>query len=72
MITCTLKVQDNVDELYEIFLSEKLESDRAKCTIGKDKDLIIKIDAEDPVSMKAFVNSVLKIIQIYEKTKDIK
>ena len=72
MITCTLKVHEDVDKLYKIFLSENLESDRAKCNVEKGDALIIDIEAKDPIAMKAFVNSVLKIIQTYEKTKDVK
>jgi tRNA threonylcarbamoyladenosine modification (KEOPS) complex Pcc1 subunit len=72
MITCSLKVHENVDDLYKIFLSETLKSDRAECTVEKDKALTFNIKAKDPVSMKAFLNSILKIIQTYEKTKAIK
>ncbi len=72
MITCTLKFEDNIDDLYKIFLSENLESDRAKCVMSKDKFLIFKITAKDPVSMKAFVNSILKVVQTYEKVSKVK
>ena len=72
MITCELKVQDNIDDLYRIFMSEKLDSDRANCKIKKNKNLVFEITAKDPVSMKAFLNSILKIINVYQKTKDIK
>lgn len=69
MISCTLKVNENIDDLYKIFLSEKLKSDRAECIITKDKALLFEIKAKDPVSMKAFLNSILKIIQTYDKIK---
>ena len=73
MITCTLRFEDNIEDLYKIFLSENLESDRAKCVISKDnKKLNFKITAKDPVSMKAFVNSILKIVQTYEKVSKVK
>ena len=72
MISCTLEVYENVDDLYKIFLSEKLKSDRAECVITKNKALSFEIKAKDPVSMKAFVNSILKIIQTYDKIAYIK
>ena len=69
MITCTLKVTENIENLYKIFCAEKLESKRAKCTIIKGDALIFDIEAKDPVSMKAFTNSILKIIQTHDKIK---
>ena len=71
MISCILKVHENVDELYKIFSSEKLKSDRAECVITKDNALIFEVKANDPVSMKAFLNSILKIIQIHDKISQI-
>ena len=69
MISCTLEVYDNIEDLYKIFLSEKLKSDRASVEIKKKESLIFKIMAKDPVSMKAFINSILTIIQTYNKVK---
>ncbi len=71
MIVSTLEIHENVEDLYRIFLSEKLESDRAECSIKKGKSLIFKIRAKDPVSMKSFLNTILKIIETYNKTKAI-
>ncbi len=69
MISCTLKVHENIDDLYKIFLSEKLKSNRAECIITKNDALLFEIKAKDPISMKAFLNSILKIIQTYDKIK---
>lgn len=69
MISCTLEIHENVDDLYRIFKSEALESERAKCTITKKKLLSFQIEAKDPVSMKAFLNTILKIIETYDKTR---
>jgi tRNA threonylcarbamoyladenosine modification (KEOPS) complex Pcc1 subunit len=68
MLTCSLEISTDVDNLYKIFLSEKLSSPRANCTIKKGKTLIFEIIAKDSVSMKAFTNSILNMIQTYEKT----
>ena len=67
MITCRLVINEDVDDLYKIFLSEKLSSDRAECKIKKNKELEFEITAKDPISMKAFLNSILKIIHVYQK-----
>ncbi|MBN2368130.1 hypothetical protein JXC34_03850 [Candidatus Woesearchaeota archaeon] len=70
MIACRLVFTENVEELHKIFLSEKLNSDRAECRIEKGKTLVFEINAKDPVSMKAFMNSILNIVQTYEKVKN--
>ncbi len=72
MITCTLEFSENINDIYEIFLSENLESNRAKCVISKGKTLKFQITANDPVSMKAYVNSILKIVQTHNKISHIK
>ena len=68
MISCFLEVNDNAEELYEIFKPEHLDSERARCKIKKGRSLIFEIEAKDPVSMKAFTNSILNIIITYQKT----
>ena len=67
MITCILEISEDVEDLHKIFLAEKLESDRAKCEIRKNKTLIFEVTAKDPVSMRAFTSSILKIIETYQK-----
>ena len=69
MITAKIIVEENVDDLYRIFKAEKLESKRAKCTIKKNKALIFEVKAKDPISMKAFMNSILNVLEIYSKIK---
>lgn len=66
-MNCTLEVHENVEDLYKIFLPETLSSKRATCTVEKDTALRFTLQAQDAVSMKAFLNSILKIIQIYDK-----
>ena len=72
MINCTLEFSENINDIYKNFLSENLESDRAKCIMSKGKTLKFQITANDPVSMKAFVNSILKVVQTYDKVSNIK
>ncbi|AJF61149.1 TPA: hypothetical protein HA239_05175 [Candidatus Woesearchaeota archaeon] len=72
MITCTLEISENVGELYKVFLSEKLQSDRASCRMTKGRTLKFEIEAKDPVSMRAFTNSILRIIETHEKISRVK
>ena len=72
MITCKLEIDENVEDLYKIFLSEKLQSDRAICNIKKGKTLVFEVKAKDPISMRAFTNSILKTIEIHDKISQIK
>ncbi|MEK6917049.1 MAG: hypothetical protein AABW92_04870 [Nanoarchaeota archaeon] len=72
MITCKLEIDENVEELYKIFLSEKLQSDRASCNIKKGKTLVFEVKAKDSISMRAFMSSILKIIEIHNKISKVK
>jgi len=69
MIKCTLEVEDEVEALYKIFLSENLNSKKARCSISKNTTLKFTITSKDPVGIKALINSILKIIQTYNKVK---
>ena len=40
--------------------------------MSKGKTLKFQISAKDPVSMKAFVNSILKVVQTFDKVSKIK
>lgn len=72
MITCTLEIHNNIDDLYKIFSSEIFKSKRAECTITKGKTLKFDIKANDSISMKAFLNSILKIIETHDKISRVK
>jgi tRNA threonylcarbamoyladenosine modification (KEOPS) complex Pcc1 subunit len=69
MIKAKITVDKNIDGLYLVFKAEKLETKRASCTIKKGKSLIFEVEAKDPTSMKAFMNSIMNTIEIYEKIK---
>lgn len=71
MITCTVTVHDNKDQLYNLFKAQNLESKRATCTIENSKELTFTITAKDPISLKAFVTSILNTIHVFEKTKTL-
>ena len=71
MITCTLEFHDDVEDLYKLFLSEKISSGRGDMKIKKGKSLFFEINAKDLVTMKIFLNSILKVVETYNKVKAV-
>ncbi len=69
MITCSLQIEDDADDICKLLLAERLDTGRASCEIKKKRGLRLEIRAKDPTSMKSILNTVLKIIETYEKTK---
>jgi tRNA threonylcarbamoyladenosine modification (KEOPS) complex Pcc1 subunit len=72
MIKCQLSIDNNIDHLHKIISAEKFVSKRATITLSKSNNLSIIIEAKDPISMKAYVNSILNIINTYEKISNVK
>jgi tRNA threonylcarbamoyladenosine modification (KEOPS) complex Pcc1 subunit len=68
MITCRLET-DFSEELYQIFLLENLKSERAECEIKKGKALVFMLKSKDAIGMKALINSILNVIETYNKIK---
>ncbi|MCM2325438.1 MAG: hypothetical protein NDI94_03165 [Candidatus Woesearchaeota archaeon] len=68
MITCKLET-DFSEELYQIFLLENLKSERAECEIKKGKALVFMLKSKDAIGMKALINSILNVIETYNKIK---
>lgn len=66
---CILAVEEDVSELHNIFLAEDLNTKRARCKIEKGEVLKFTIDANDPIGMRALINSILKVIETYQKLK---
>ena len=70
----TIKVLGDSKNLKKLFLSEKRDSknDRAKYSTSiKGEEFIIHIQAEDSTAFRAISNSILKLIIVYEKTKEV-
>lgn len=63
--------KEDLKKLIELDCDFK-KTDRSTLEIKKNKeDLSLIITAVDPVAMKASINSVLKTIEIYSKTKEL-
>jgi len=60
------------DPVLKICQIETGKKDRASIKISKSKNKILyEINAKDAVALKATVNSVIKALTVYEKTKAI-
>ena len=54
--------------LYRALLPDVSSNKRASLTLEQKKDtLVINIHALDPIALKAFVISVIKLLEIYDK-----
>jgi len=68
-----LKVFGDSKKLYECFQPEILKGDRASVELKQKKEyLLLKIKAEDSVALRAMMNSVSKLLTVYEKMKKIR
>ncbi len=70
-----LEVKNDINNIRELILVDikNLKSDRSKITVKKEENkLNILIESQDATAMRAAINNVLKIVQIYEKTKGMK
>jgi len=64
-----LTVNDNNPEtLLKAFFSEDSEGDRSSFELKKkEKGVLFKIKAKDAVALRARLNSIVKLLQVYEK-----
>ena len=67
-----LKVFGDSKKLYECFQPEILKGDRASVELKQKKEyLLLKIKAKDSVALRAMMNSISKLLTVYEKMKKI-
>ncbi|MEM3374162.1 MAG: KEOPS complex subunit Pcc1 [Candidatus Woesearchaeota archaeon] len=65
-----LEFFNDVENLYKILQAENLNFQRAHCNYFiENKKLIIKVEAKDIIAFKTILNTILKIIEVYEKAK---
>ena len=71
IITASIKISGAKSELKTLFEAENssFENDRASyfCK-AKKNDFLITIKAEDATAFRAMINSISKLISLYEKT----
>jgi tRNA threonylcarbamoyladenosine modification (KEOPS) complex Pcc1 subunit len=62
------KVFGDSKKLYDCFQPEILEGNRANVELKKKDDhLLFKIKAKDSVALRAIINSITKLLTVYEK-----
>ena len=65
--------EGDTEKLYKIFKPEEGKQKRAEYQIKKgDGCLIFEVEAEDSTAMRAILNSITKLLTIYEKMEQIK
>jgi len=68
-----IKVLNAPKTLYDTFKPEILSGDRAGVELKKTKEgLLFKIKAKDSVALRAILNSISKLLTVYEKMKSVK
>lgn len=68
----TLTVQGNTRPLQQAIASEAREMTRSSITITEEKDkLVLRVSAADATALRASVNTILKLLQVYEKVAAI-
>jgi tRNA threonylcarbamoyladenosine modification (KEOPS) complex Pcc1 subunit len=67
-------IDEDSEKVEKIILPElkDFKSKRVKYTIKKSKEgLVIDIQAEDAAALRAMMNSVAVVLEVYEKTKNV-
>ncbi len=74
MIECEITLTDDIENIHKLFLPElPVRTNRAEYKIFKQKDALrIQVKAKDVTSMKAFVNSILKVLETHKKITKLK
>lgn len=68
-----LKVFGDSKTLYDCFKPEILKGDRVSAELKKKKGyLLFKIKAKDSIALRAIINSITKLLTVYEKIRRIK
>ena len=68
-----IKVFGDSKTLYDCFKPEILKGDRADVELKKTKEgLLFEIKAKDSVALRAMLNSISKLLTVYEKMKKVK
>ena len=72
-IFVNLSVSDkNPESIYKIFQPEISKKDRSGFSIVKEKDCIrFEVEAEDSIALRATLNSITKLLTVYEKVKGV-
>lgn len=68
-----LFVEGNPSDLYKLLKNEDIKTHRTECSIKKDKNgIIFNIVSKDSVALRATLNSITKLLTVYEKIDKMK
>jgi tRNA threonylcarbamoyladenosine modification (KEOPS) complex Pcc1 subunit len=73
-LSAEITVTEDVHNIQKLFEAEEkaFDNQRASYELKKNKDsLVFKITAEDSTALKAVLNSITKLLTVYEKTKSV-
>ncbi|GIU69694.1 MAG: hypothetical protein KatS3mg002_0930 [Candidatus Woesearchaeota archaeon] len=73
MYTSSLIIDKDIDELEKLLSIEDKDLGRSSFSINKKNDqLIIEMKAEDATALKTVMNTIAKVLLVWEKSKSIK
>ncbi len=68
-----IKAIGNPEIIYDCFQTEQKEQDRSRFKIKKEKDgVLFLVEANDSVALRATLNSITKLLTVYEKIRSVK
>ena len=71
----SIEVKEDLKNIQKLFESEDkdFKNNRSKYKLKKDKDKVVfEIQANDAVALRSTLDSISKILKIYEEMKEIK
>jgi tRNA threonylcarbamoyladenosine modification (KEOPS) complex Pcc1 subunit len=74
MLTATIKLEDQTEEIRKLFSFEDMElsNGRAKYEVLESgNDLIISVEAKDSVALRSILTSITRVLTINEKTMKV-
>jgi tRNA threonylcarbamoyladenosine modification (KEOPS) complex Pcc1 subunit len=73
-LSAEIIVKEDIHNIQKLFEAEEkaFDNQRAGYELKKAKDcLVFKISAEDSTALKAVLNSITKLLTVYEKAKAV-
>ena len=74
MISTTIRVEDKKGEIKAVFAAESqaLLNDRASYTVKQDGEFaVIAVSAQDASALRAVLNSICKLLIVFEKANEV-
>jgi tRNA threonylcarbamoyladenosine modification (KEOPS) complex Pcc1 subunit len=72
MINTIIEVDGDAEEIYSAVSPELDRHLRSNMSIEKGKKLVFKISAQDITAFRATLNSVIQMLTVFYKAKEIK